>query len=868
MKKGCKIIALFLMLLFAWIIPKDNIYAKTTVSLKVKPIVEDKVWNTSIPKNQNPNQQSGTYYYPWEGDDSAKVIGLEIVGLDEEKNKKKKELVEKYGATLSCDFENDVASCRVTNMYYLGEAPVEITWNKEPTFKVEKAEEAEKDNVSFVVVLEDATCNVIDNGADKIDESQWNAYYEKVKETINLILTYVEKTDGFESQENPCYTDRNVWAVFTAARCGYVPYGDPTWFDRWFKNTKEYLIKNKDRYNGDDLKSTDVAKLLLAIEAIGYDPRDIDGVDLLETEGRRNGGNTYTDAYAIHSIKAGGYSTKSFPDEEMEKWVHTKANALIKYSPTSTTFNNADNSMGYQPMIYWYGKEGFEDVGASAAYGNERFAAIAQRANGAICTNSYECGCPMYGNNAWNDAQALFMASEFDVNVLRPESGYTKNGNNILDAMFALINYEEGTVPGFYNYDVPQIARGLESFVRCYERDVLKKDSAPFWIFTDVEVPTKAVNDAILSLNGSSTDEDIANARAAYEALDETHKEIFNQEHLERLAYFENGGRDIEAAKELIDQIPAYDELKAEDKELVVSARAAYEKLSTDDRTSITAEQLDKLAKAEIKIPALEAEVAILDIANDFTAENIEKARQAYDTLTKEQQDIITTAYDKLTFYEEAIKVVEPVIGKINALNPSTLKLTDKSKVTAARKAYETLKSEYKELVAQKYLLKLSQAEKKIANLEKEKKNQLKKGQSFTLGKGKYKITKVSGKSGTVTMTGITTKNLTKYTIPATITYKKYTFKVTALGDKVFSSCKKLTTLTVGKNVTSIGKMAFYNCSKLKKITINATNLKKVGAKALKGIYKKAVIKVPKKKVRAYKKLLKGKGQGKNVTVK
>ena len=67
--------------------------------------------------------------------------------------------------------------------------------------------------------------------------------------------------------------------------------------------------------------------------------------------------------------------------------------------------------------------------------------------------------------------------------------------------------------------------------------------------------------------------------------------------------------------------------------------------------------------------------------------------------------------------------------------------------------------------------------------------------------------------------------------------------------------------------VTQINAKAFSGCSKMKKITIKAKSLKKVGAKAFKGIHKKAKIKVPKAKLKAYKKLLKGKGQAKSVKI-
>ena len=51
------------------------------------------------------------------------------------------------------------------------------------------------------------------------------------------------------------------------------------------------------------------SKLILAIEAIGYDPRDISSVDLLSAVGSRKSTElTYTTVYAINAIKAGGYT--------------------------------------------------------------------------------------------------------------------------------------------------------------------------------------------------------------------------------------------------------------------------------------------------------------------------------------------------------------------------------------------------------------------------------------------------------------------------------------------------------------------------------------------------------------------------------
>ena len=63
-------------------------------------------------------------------------------------------------------------------------------------------------------------------------------------------------------------------------------------------------------------------------------------------------------------------------------------------------------------------------------------------------------------------------------------------------------------------------------------------------------------------------------------------------------------------------------------------------------------------------------------------------------------------------------------------------------------------------------------------------------------------------------------KTVKKITVPATVKVSGKTYKVTAVSANAFKGCKKLTSVTIGKNVTSIGKKAFYKCSKLKTVII------------------------------------------------
>ena len=107
-------------------------------------------------------------------------------------------------------------------------------------------------------------------------------------------------------------------------------------------------------------------------------------------------------------------------------------------------------------------------------------------------------------------------------------------------------------------------------------------------------------------------------------------------------------------------------------------------------------------------------------------------------------------------------------------------------------------------------------------------------GTVITVGNLKYTIT--SSDKLTVSVKAIV-KNKASVTIPKSVKYdgKKY-------------------------KVTGIEKNAFAKASKLKKVTIKSTTITSSGKNAFKKLNKAAKIKVPKKKLKAYKKLLKKAG--------
>lgn len=139
----------------------------------------------------------------------------------------------------------------------------------------------------------------------------------------------------------------------------------------------------------------------------------------------------------------------------------------------------------------------------------------------------------------------------------------------------------------------------------------------------------------------------------------------------------------------------------------------------------------------------------------------------------------------------------------------------------------------------------------------------LKKGTKF-IGpdKNQYKVTCADGKTFTVAY--LKPKKGVKGTvkIPDSITVNHVTYKVTEIAANAFKNQKKIRKVVIPSGVSRIGKKAFYGCKNLKNITIKTTKLtkKRVGSKAFFGIHAKAVIKVPKKKLSAYRKMLKARG--------
>ena len=211
----------------------------------------------------------------------------------------------------------------------------------------------------------------------------------------------------------------------------------------------------------------------------------------------------------------------------------------------------------------------------------------------------------------------------------------------------------------------------------------------------------------------------IKEARAAYDALTTVQKNLVkNDGALTTLEAAEATLKQLKADKEQADAVIGWinglnDPITLAEEQGVQNIRKRYDSLTDAQKALVT--NLDKLEKAEKQLTELKAAIADTESKidaigtvelTDACKAKIDAARKAYTALSDEQKALVSN-YETLTAAEAQYEklaadkaAADAVIAKIDAIG--TVELTDacKAKIDDARKAYNALSDEQKELVS------------------------------------------------------------------------------------------------------------------------------------------------------------------------
>ena len=421
-----------------------------------------------------------------------------------------------------------------------------------------------------------------------------------------------------------------------------------------------------------------------------------------------------------------------------------------------------------------------------------------------------------------------------------------------------------------------------------------------------VDAMAKAIEDAVAGLikveDQEAADDAAALITAAKEATSDSTKTAEEMQ-----AAVDAAKAAVEALTD--DQRALLPEGAADDLTAAQEAAAAKEAIQTANEAVEKAKELlneaetkasdDKATWEEVQEAVQEAEAAVQEAeAAVKAAEDAGLHDQITETLDEEQANTVVSQVKSVVKMKKAAAFVQQAEAVAN--NPESSAKDVEEAVKAAEEALGELEAEEREKVdtalenkTEDILNAAKEVQQKKAEAEKDTEDGKDNGQNsggsktpsgstapsvaavpakagvavgttFNIGKITYQVTKADE----ATLLKNNNKKAKKAVIPAAVSYQGQSLRVTAIANKAFANNKKLTQVTIGKNVTSIGKQAFKGDKKLKKITFKGNLVKSIGKKAFNGINKKATFKAPKKVLKKYRKLIKKAGAPKTAKYK
>ena len=343
---------------------------------------------------------------------------------------------------------------------------------------------------------------------------------------------------------------KDEWNIFSILRSGAtIEQGK---LDKYYESVVKQL-----NTSSKNMRVTDLARVALALEAMGKNPTDVGGFNVLEAIYNHKDMMTDSSNCPIFGLLALDGRNYEIPKDA--KWSRKDlVEQILKFQKASGGFGlSLDNDttgidmtgMALQALAPYYDNSAYPEVKPAVDKALKHF-------KDNITTNAGFLD--MGSENSCTTAQVLTAVSALNIDPTVKENGFVQNGNNMIS--------------------------NLHTY---------KKDAGFAWQATmqGQEMATQQVTYALV----------------AYQRMAEGQTRLYDFTDVpEEKPSVDPEEEDKKAAKEVEDQINAIGKVTLESKKAIEEARAAYDKLSKNQKKLVS--NLEILTKAEAELKKLEEE--------------------------------------------------------------------------------------------------------------------------------------------------------------------------------------------------------------------------------------------------------------------
>ena len=319
-----------------------------------------------------------------------------------------------------------------------------------------------------------------DNSKDP-DEKKAEALVNTAKEKEQALAGTIYKTQFESGKVVPGLDDINsLYTVFSLARANYGKDDADVqaFYDAVYtKNDTQGKEISFDQIIAGGYASTFYAKAALCVEALGKDPKDVGGVNLIEKLADRSiyeGSNSYItvrapmvlfafDAMDVEIPEGDAYITR----EEIVKELLDQVDEQITQSIPWKAWDSA--AMTIQALAPYVGTGIGEVSGDDVDTAVDKvlgLLATMQESDGKFGTDSWNPN-----GNVWTLAQIMITMGCFDIAPITQDEDtvydFIKNGHTVFDAAASFVDEKTGTVDAaLMGYQPEQLLRGLTACIR------------------------------------------------------------------------------------------------------------------------------------------------------------------------------------------------------------------------------------------------------------------------------------------------------------------------------------------------------------------------------------------------------------------